>query len=104
MNIKSGFELRNICGENVIIAHGIKNIDFSQIIRFNESAAYLWQTLHASAPTPQQPGAIPPPSAPFTIDDMVEALLKEYDVDETTARIDCERILQQWTEAGFIEA
>lgn len=104
MNIKPGFELRNICGENVIIAHGIKNIDFSQIIRFNESAAFLWNTLHASTPTPNTLGAMPPASDPFTIDDMVNALRGEYEVDEATARADCERILKQWTQAGFVEA
>ena len=43
MKAKTGFHLRNICGENVIVAEGIENIDFSKIISMNESAAYLWQ-------------------------------------------------------------
>lgn len=102
MNIKPGFELRDICGENIIIAHGLENIDFTKIIRFNETAAYLWRTLHR-ATTPSAPGELPPASPPFTVEDMVQALLAEYDVDEPTARADCERILRQWTEAGFIE-
>ena len=43
MKIKEGFELRTICGEAIIVAHGIENIDFSKIISLNESAAYLWR-------------------------------------------------------------
>lgn len=32
MRIKDGFELREICGEHVILSHGMDNIDFSKII------------------------------------------------------------------------
>ena len=39
MKIKKGFELRDICGEKVIIASGIENIDFNKMISLNESAA-----------------------------------------------------------------
>ena len=35
MKIKNGFELRNVCGENVIIAHGVENIDFTKVITTN---------------------------------------------------------------------
>ena len=41
MKIKEGFELRTVCGENVIVATGLKNIDFSKIIGLNESAALM---------------------------------------------------------------
>ena len=42
MKLKSGFELRDVCGEKVVIAQGIENVDFSKLITLNESAAYLW--------------------------------------------------------------
>lgn len=45
MRTKKGFELRNVCGENIIVAEGKENIDFSQIISLNESAAYLWKNI-----------------------------------------------------------
>ena len=45
MRIKKGFELRDVCGEKVVIASGIENVDFSQMIALNESAAYLWQAV-----------------------------------------------------------
>ena len=36
MRIKDGFELREICGEHVILSHGMDNIDFSKIISLND--------------------------------------------------------------------
>ena len=43
MKVKNGFNLREVCGENIIVAEGDENIDFSNIISMNESSAYLWQ-------------------------------------------------------------
>ena len=31
MKIKEGFELREMCGENIIVAKGVQNIDFNKI-------------------------------------------------------------------------
>jgi hypothetical protein len=45
MRINEGFELRKVCDENVIVAYGRKNIDFSKVISLNESAAYLWNAV-----------------------------------------------------------
>ena len=41
MKIKEGFELRDVCGEFIIVAFGEQNIDFTKIINLNESAAML---------------------------------------------------------------
>ena len=45
MKIKDGFELRNICGENIVISHGKENINFTKIITLNESAALIWNNV-----------------------------------------------------------
>ena len=45
MKAKPGFNLRVVCGENIIVAEGEENIDFSNIISMNESSAYLWQNI-----------------------------------------------------------
>ena len=39
MNIKKGFELRDVCGEKVIIASGLENLDFTKLISVNETGA-----------------------------------------------------------------
>ena len=88
MKTKTGFRLRNVCGENVIVAEGIENIDFSKIISMNESAAYLWQKVEGKS---------------FTIDELTRLLCEAYEVDEETAKADSQTVLQQWLEAGIAE-
>lgn len=88
MKIKEGFELRNICGENIVIGHGVENINFTKVISMNESAADIWNVIV---------------DKDFVLDDMVQVLLDNYEVDEATARRDSEKLLQDWCEAGFVE-
>lgn len=88
MKIKNGFELRNICGENIIISHGKENINFTKIISLNESAALIWNNVADKE---------------FSIDDMVQILTDEYDVDENTAKADCQNIADEWEKVGFLE-
>ena len=88
MKIKEGFELRNICGENIVIGHGVEHINFTKVISMNESAADIWNVIVDKE---------------FTLDDMVQVLLDNYEVDEETARRDSEKLLQDWCEAGFVE-
>ena len=73
MKIKNGFELRNVCGENIIIAHGVENIDFTKVITLNESAALIWKQVEGKD---------------FTEEDMVKILLDEYEVEEPQAQED----------------
>lgn len=89
MKTKKGFHLRNVCGEFVIVAEGIENIDFSKIISMNESAAYLWQKVEESES--------------FTVADLVNYLLEEYEVDTATAEADAANVVKQWLDAEIIE-
>ena len=88
MRIKKGFELRSICGESVIVARGIENIDFSKVISLNESAAYLFNKVKGTD---------------FDAAELTRLLQEEYDVDEATAMRDSERMMQEWKEAGLTE-
>ena len=88
MKIKSGFELRTVCKENIIVAFGEENIDFSKVISLNESAALMWRAVIGKD---------------FTAEDMAEALMQEYEVDRETAQKDAQAMLQQWLEVGLIE-
>lgn len=75
-----------ICGENVIVAHGKGNIDFSRVISLNESAAYLWHKVNGQD---------------FTAEQLAKLLMEEYEVDEATALNDCKKMMQDWLEAGL---
>ena len=87
MKIKEGFELREMCGEQIIIATGVENIDFSKIISLNETAAYLWKEVEGRD---------------FSVEEMAELLTKAYEVDAPTALADARTLSQQWIEAGIV--
>jgi hypothetical protein len=87
MKIKEGFELRTICGEAIIVAHGIENIDFSKIISLNESAAYLWRKVEGQD---------------FDAPMLARLLTEEYEVDEATALRDAQKMINDWQAAGLI--
>ena len=89
MKAKPGFNLRVVSGENIIVAEGEENIDFSNIISMNESSAYLWQNIQGKE---------------FTHEDLVGLLTQEYEVDEATAMKDVKALTELWLQAGIIEA
>lgn len=89
MKKKNGFNLRTVCGEKIIVAEGKENIDFSNIIVLNESAAYLWEKVSDNE---------------FTAEEMAKWLTEEYDIDEETAKRDANTLAKQWMEAGIINA
>jgi hypothetical protein len=88
MKIKNGFELREVCGENVIIAHGVDNIDFTKVISLNESAAFLWKQVAGLE---------------FSEEDLVQLLLGEYEVEESQAAEDVKALLTKWKAEGLVE-
>ena len=89
MKVKNGFNLREVCGEHIIVAEGDENIDFSNIISMNESSAYLWQEVQKLDN--------------FTIDTLTQLLCEQYEIDEATAKKDVTTLATQWAAAGIIE-
>lgn len=88
MKAKKGFNLREVCGENIIVAEGEENIDFSNIISMNETSAYLWKNIQGKD---------------FSCEDLVKLLTAEYEVDEATALSDVKGLVDLWQQAGIIE-
>lgn len=88
MKRKKGFTLHVICGENIIVAEGYENVDFSRIIKMNESAVYLWNKVE---------------DCDFTAEDLASLLREEYEVDEQTALADAQTLIEKWLKAGIIE-
>lgn len=81
--------MRDVCGEKVVIAQGIENLDFSRMISLNETAAYLWEQAVAGRD--------------FEEAGLVEALCREYEVDEERALADVRNLLGDWKRQGLIE-
>lgn len=88
MKAKHGFNLRTVCGENILVAEGEENIDFSNIISMNESSAYLWNSIQGKD---------------FEVKDLVDLLIEMYEVDEETATHDARLLVDQWKQAEIIE-
>ena len=88
MRIKEGFELRDVCGEHIIVAYGKANIDFNKVISLNESANYLWKNVF---------------DKDFTAETMASLLQQEYEVDAETALRDAKALLEEWTKVGLTE-
>ena len=88
MKAKNGFNLRTVCGENILVAEGEENIDFSNIISMNESSAYLWNSIQGKD---------------FEVKDLVDLFIELYEVDEETATRDARLLVDQWKQAEIIE-
>lgn len=88
MKVKKGFELREVCGEHIIVAYGRENIDFNKVISLNESATYLWNNIV---------------DKDFDAELMSSLLQQEYEVDAETALRDAKALLDEWTEVGLVE-
>ncbi len=88
MKIKKGFELREVCGEHIIVAYGRENIDFNKVISLNESASFLWKNIV---------------DKDFDSETMAGLLQQEYEVDAETALKDAQALLDEWTKVGLTE-
>ena len=80
-------ELRDVCGEKVVIAEGLEKLDFSKMINLNESAAYLWQAVSGRD---------------FSESELVDLLCAAYDVDRETATADVRSLVASWKDEGLI--
>ncbi|MBQ6727355.1 MAG: PqqD family protein [Clostridia bacterium] len=87
MKIKDGFILREVAGSFIVVAVGEAVKGFNGIINLNETGAVLWKTLEKGA----------------TKEQLVKALLAEYDVDEATAEKDVSAFIEKLQEAKLVK-
>jgi hypothetical protein len=88
MKIKDGFVLREMCGENIVAAEGLQNINFNKLISLNSTAAFLWKELVGKE---------------FTAEDMASLLVEEYGIDMELALKDSKALCQAWIDAEITE-
>ena len=87
MKIKQGFKLNSVCGQNFLVPMGEGNVDYSKLIALNESSLLLWRRMEEGE---------------FTEDDLVQVLLKAYEVSEDVALTDVKNIIKQFKEEQII--
>ena len=88
MKIKDGFVLREMCGEHIVAAEGLQNINFNKLISLNSTAAFLWKALEGKE---------------FTQEEMAQLLVDEYSIDMELAMTDSGNLMKSWEEAGVAE-
>ena len=87
MKLKKGYVLRELCGEFIVCPEGLDVIEGGRMFSLNEPAAYLWRQVE---------------DIEFTPDTLLELLLKEYDVSESTARNDIQDLIKVFRESGVL--
>lgn len=86
MKINKEYVLREIAGDYIIIPVGKTVLEFNGLITVNEVGVFLWKMLQEEV----------------TMDDLVKAVLSEYEVEEAVARADIQEFLDKLTEAGVL--
>jgi len=87
MKIVQGFIVRKIVDQSIVVPVGFKNVGFHTMISLNNSGAFLWQQLQTEK----------------TEDDLLSAILEEYDIDETIALEDVRVFITKLKKAEALE-
>ena len=87
MKIKEGFVLRNVVDEFIVMPTGDNIAKFEGAVVLNEVSAFIFKQMEK----------------PISRDDILAAMLAEYDVNEATAATDLDALLEKFAEMGVLE-
>lgn len=87
MKIKDGFVLRNVIDEFIVMPTGSNIAKFEGAVVLNEVSAFIYKQLEN----------------PMSRDDLLTAVLNEYEVDEATAAADLDALLEKLSDMGVLE-
>lgn len=87
MKVKEGFILKKMGTQAVVVAVGSASKIFNGMIKLNETGELMWGMLTKGA----------------TKEELVEAILKEYETTEETASADVDRFIETLKKPGIIE-
>ena len=85
MKLKEGFMLKEVAGSYIVIPVG--QIDFTAMITVNETGAFLWEQLMDGS----------------TLEELSASMVREYDIDEATAKRDIEAFLKILSDNHLLE-
>ena len=87
MQVSKDLILREVAGEYILIPVGKAALKIHGMINLTESAVFLWKKLQEDC----------------TEEELVQALLKEYDIDRETAAADVRERIEQMQKIGVME-
>ena len=85
MKLKEGFVLQEIGGQIVVIPTA-DDMDLDMMIKLNETGCFLWEQLQSET----------------TVDEVVQAVLRKYDIEEAAARNYVEAFVKDLEKHGFL--
>lgn len=85
MKLKEGFVLRKVGGDNIVVPTGA-TLDLNMMITLNDTGRFLWEKLEKGAEA----------------EELVAALLEEYDVEEATAKAHVAAFVEKLNGHGFL--
>lgn len=88
MRIKTGYRLRDIAGETIVVNQGTHGADMTRVISLNSSAKLLYQELAGKD---------------FSAEDVVKVLADTYDIDLDLARKGADMWIDSMKECGILE-
>ena len=88
MKIKEGFVLRNVVDEHIIMPTGDNIAKFEGAVVLNDVAAFVFEQM----------------KNPVSKEDLLSAILNEFEVDEETAKKDLDVLIDKLLDLGIIEA
>ena len=87
MKIRDGFVLRNVVDEFIVMPTGENIAKFEGAVVLNEVSAFVFRQLENAV----------------SRDDLLTAIVNEFDVDEVTAAADLDELLAQFGKMGLLE-
>lgn len=87
MKISKEFALRQIAGNYIVVPFGENAVSFKAMITLNETGAFLWKQLEGE----------------IIQEELLLALVAEYDIDSKTAKKDIEEFIQKLESANILE-
>ncbi len=85
MKIKEGYLLKEVAGNHVVVPTG--KLDFDGMITLNDTGVTIWKALLASC----------------SREEIIDSLLKEYDVTRDMASRDVDNFIKKLREADLID-
>lgn len=87
MKIKSGYVLRTVANEHIVVPIGNEAINFNGVLSLNETGKWLWEQMQSEV----------------TLDSLVDKMVKTYQVDELTVKNDILEFVKKLETKSIIE-
>ena len=86
MKVSNGFLLKTVAGKNIVVSVG-SEVNFNGMLTLNDTGVFLWKNLQKD----------------ITKEELLEKMLKEYDVSEAVASADIDSFLSKLRETKILE-